>query len=306
MTLVLAAHGRNTVWVVADRCIFFGPGRKSQRGVKVMTLDTHDGTGIVAYAGLGTTGLTQPSEWMPKVLRGRGDLGFEESLQELAAAAERQFPPHLARLPSQDHCFVAVGFIHGVGAVTYTIDNLAGAFELRRWANQIGTNRLPPVIVLAGSGGAYLGSCSDQWRRPLLSLLKAHDKGKVSDLCVADRLAELNHHAYLAGCERNRRENAVGPRSIVVWKRRPGTVGVTGGEHRFYTKLHRNEDCPSLPAISVGNDMQILVDQLHAGLERAVLRNAADPSQEPVLDLNVEGLMRALKGLPTSPDERLR
>ena len=73
VTLVLALHGREALWVVTDRRLSYGTGRPPKDdAVKVMGLETTDGVALLAYAGLGMTprGM-QPSDWMSNVLRGR-------------------------------------------------------------------------------------------------------------------------------------------------------------------------------------------------------------------------------------------
>lgn len=118
MTVVLSVFSRYTLWVLADRRLSYGPTRPPvDNGMKIMGLETHDGRGILAYAGLGATAQgTQPSEWMSNVLRGRGGLTFEQSLGVLANAATVQLPKHLARmLPVGAHFILIAAFIRGVG-----------------------------------------------------------------------------------------------------------------------------------------------------------------------------------------------
>lgn len=98
MTLVLSVHGRDSLWVLVDRRLSYADGRLPiDDAMKVMHLETDDGTGLLAYAGLGATPRgTQPSEWMSAVLRGRGGLTFEGALGALSDAANRELPKHLA------------------------------------------------------------------------------------------------------------------------------------------------------------------------------------------------------------------
>jgi hypothetical protein len=101
VTLVLTVSSRDTLWVLADRRLSYG-GRLQPKddAIKVMELSTGDGVGILAYAGLGATALgTQPSKWMSAVLRGRGGLTFEQALDVLSAAANRELPRHLLGTP---------------------------------------------------------------------------------------------------------------------------------------------------------------------------------------------------------------
>jgi hypothetical protein len=78
MTLVLSVPSRDYLWVVVDRRLSYGGRRPPvSDAVKIMDLETTDGRGLLAYAGLGAMARgTQPSEWMSAVLRGRGGMTF--------------------------------------------------------------------------------------------------------------------------------------------------------------------------------------------------------------------------------------
>lgn len=312
MTLVLAAHSREAAWVVTDRCLYRGPGQTNHLGIKSMTLDTHDGSGILAYAGLGATARgTQPSQWMANVLRGRGELSFEQALEVLCAAAQRELPPHLIGPASGPHCIVAVGHVQGRGAVTYSIDNIdGGAFRVQRRVNSTNSGRQPTRLVLAGTGGQHLATCIDEWQRQLLSLLKDNDRGRVDDLVVADYLASLNHCTYLAMERRHGQKNTVSPRSIVLWKRSDGVKhGKSGGGVRFYSGRKRDAASPGVPTISRGLDVMAMI---HAMLPvwteaaRPFMQNPQPPGTTLPLNLDEKELERRVAALPDQPDERLR
>ena len=54
MTLVFSVHSRDSLWVVADRRLSYGGRRPPiDDAVKIMDLETTDGHGVLAYAGLG-------------------------------------------------------------------------------------------------------------------------------------------------------------------------------------------------------------------------------------------------------------
>jgi hypothetical protein len=112
MTFVLSVIGRDTLWVVADRRLSYDDGRHpDDDAVKIMVLETTDGRGLLAYAGLGATPKgTQPSEWMSAVLRGRGGMTFDQALDALSDAATRELPKHLALLPGGGHFIVVPAF----------------------------------------------------------------------------------------------------------------------------------------------------------------------------------------------------
>lgn len=126
VTLVLSVHSRDSLWLVVDRRLSYGGRRPPiDDAVKVMNLETTDGVGLLAYAGLGATSQgTQPSEWMSAVLRGRGGLTFEQALGVLSAAANKQLPKHLVRMPGGAHFIVVPAFVRGVGSRLYSIDNV--------------------------------------------------------------------------------------------------------------------------------------------------------------------------------------
>jgi hypothetical protein len=164
VTLVLSVHSRDSLWLVVDRRLSYGGRRPPiDDAVKVMNLETTDGVGLLAYAGLGATSQgTQPSEWMSAVLRGRGGLTFEQALGVLSAAANKQLPKHLARMPGRGHFIVVPAFVRGVGSRLYSIDNVVDPKTAKHWYRYTSHQRtaLPgsPSVRLAvgGTGGVYL------------------------------------------------------------------------------------------------------------------------------------------------------
>lgn len=224
MTLVFSLHSRDSLWLVVDRRLSYS-GRQPpiDDAVKVMNLETTDGVGLLAYAGLGATSQgMQPSEWMSAVLRGHGGLTFEQALGVLAAAANKQLPNHLARTPGRAHFIVVPAFARGIGSRLYNIDNVLDPKTAKHWYRYASHQRTalpgsPSVrLAFAGTGGVYLAHKSGAWQRELPSLVRAHDRGKVSDHLIADQLAKLNYEAH-----REVPYSTVGPRCIVVWCRRP-------------------------------------------------------------------------------------
>jgi hypothetical protein len=266
VTLVLSVHSRDSLWLVVDRRLSYGGRRPPiDDAVKVMNLETTDGVGLLAYAGLGATSQgTQPSEWMSAVLRGRGGLTFEQALGVLSAAANKQLPKHLARMPGRGHFIVVPAFVRGVGSRLYSIDNVVDPKTAKHWYRYTSHQRtaLPgsPSVRLAvgGTGGVYLAQKSRAWQRELLSLVRRHDRGKVSDHVIADQLARLNYEAH-----RQVPEGTVGPRCIVVWRRRPDARrAAPGGAHQFYTGVDRDRDSAAIPTITNGMDVQSIVGVL--------------------------------------------
>jgi len=160
MTLVFSVHGRDTLWVVADRRLSYGGLRPPiDDAVKVMCLQTSDGVGVLGYAGLGATSKgTQPSDWMSAALRGRGGMDFEQSLGVLTTVAIRDLPRHLVSVPGGGHSILAPAFLRGIGPRIYSIDTvvsrerqqLAYRFTKHECTDVPGSP--PPRFAVAGVG----------------------------------------------------------------------------------------------------------------------------------------------------------
>lgn len=135
MTLVLSVQSRDSLWLLADRRLSYPGARKPvDDAIKIMHLDTNDGVGLLAYAGLGATPRgTQPSDWMSAVLRGRANLTFEEALAVLSAAANRELPGQLQRMPRGEHHIMVPAFVHPVGARLYSISNAVDRSTRQHW-----------------------------------------------------------------------------------------------------------------------------------------------------------------------------
>ncbi len=91
MTLVLSVQSRDSLWLLVNRRLSYGGRRPPiDDAVKVMDLETTDGPGLPAYAGLGATPQgTQPSEWRGAELRRRGGSTFEQALGILLHCREQ-------------------------------------------------------------------------------------------------------------------------------------------------------------------------------------------------------------------------
>jgi hypothetical protein len=261
VTLVLSVHGRDTLWLVADRRLWYGRHRQPKdTAVKVMILETTDGVGALGYAGLGATPRgTQPSDWMSAVLRGRGGLAFEQALGVLSDVANRELPRLLPQVGGA-HFIIIPAFVRGIGPRLYSIDNVVNPktqeHRYRFTSHQPTAERRWPSgrLALGGTGGIYLASIGRSYR-PLRGLLKAHDRGKISDYVIADELARLNYEAY-----QGVRDDTVGPRCIVVWRRRrDARPGPAGGGAFFYTRTDRDNTAAVIPTIVNGMDVNAIV-----------------------------------------------
>jgi len=98
---------------------------------------------------------------------------------------------------------------------------------------------------------------------------------------------------------------AAGDRCIVVWRRRPGLRGrdTRGGGHLFYTGVDRERDCPTIPSVGSGMDVQALVKVYWDQMQRR-MANPGFPLRMPNLD--TDEINRLLAAIPTNPDEKLR
>jgi hypothetical protein len=311
VTLVLSIHGRDTLWLLVDRRLSYGRGRRPREdATKVLNLATKDGVGLLAYAGLGATRrATEPSKWMTAVLRGRGGLTFEQALSVLSEAANRELPRHLADLEDpahlRPHFIVVPAFVSHIGPRLYGVDNVVdirtGRSVYRCVSHQRTTEPGAPSIKLAiaGTGGDYLAKRRQQWERPLRRLIKAHDRGRVADHVVADHLARLNFEVH-----QGVNNGSVGPRCIVVWRQRPDGRHGPGGAHFSYTGVTRDRNSGAIPTIVDGMDIGAHANVMLRHLTSGGRTGFAEPDLQGRLDPDV--LNKLFDALPSDPDEGLR
>lgn len=309
MTLVLGVHSRDSMWVLVDRRLSYGGRRRPvDDAVKILDLETIDGRGLLAYAGLGATANgTEPSGWMSAVLRGRAGLTLEQALGILSVAATRELPNHLAQMPGPspiiEHAIIIPAFVRGVGYRLYTIDNVINRKTNQHWyrytRHESAQDResRSPRICIGGTGGQYLSRRSKPWVRDLLRLINAHDRQRVSDLAVAQHLAALNYEAY-----EGVRDGSVGPRCIVVWRRRPDADHAPGAAHASYTGVTPDQDGLSIPTIANGMDVRSIAGLLFSHVQQRL----ANGYGMAALDVDRDEMNRQLAQLPSEPDEELR
>jgi hypothetical protein len=234
VTLILTVHDRESIWMLADRRLSCKGRSPKDDARKVMLFETTDGVAILGYAGVGATALgTEPADWMAAVLRGR-NLPLEQSLGVVARAMKPQLPRHMLQMPRggiPSHNLLATAIVNNEVRL-YTVD-LAVApdgsschFRHTRWVVDQPTTApaRTPRLAISGSGGLYLYG-NKKWTRPLLHLVGACDRGKVSPYAVADHLARLNNQVRLAVADKS-----VGPRCIVTWQHKKGGIHKMGGD----------------------------------------------------------------------------
>jgi hypothetical protein len=101
-----------------------------------------------------------------------------------------------------------------------------------------------------GSGAAHLQS-DTSWQRPLLRLVKACDRQKVSPKKVADELARLNYEVHQKDKKDNevhQRDSSVGPRCAVVWAHKGR------GQSFFYNGQADDPHGLEIPTVADGID----------------------------------------------------
>lgn len=314
LTLVVAVTGPESIWLLADRRLSRGgrPVRDDAR--KIMTLETRDGVALLGYAGLGATALrTEPADWMSAVLRGR-NFPLKQSLDVLAEAMKKQLPRHLVKMPLDAiaaHNVIVPAFLDDKLRL-YSIDlefapdRKSYRFRYTRHVAKEPSSTAPPTtqrFALGGSGAHY--AMKDRERlRTLLRIIKAHDRGKVSALGVADQLAALNNDAHLAVADKS-----VGPRCIVVWRYRKGGVHGGGGGLQYYSGKTRDASSPGLPAIACGQDIGAIAKVFTSpqSMSRMESMLAAMERGEPIeWPDDTDEINAALARFPHEPDEKLR
>jgi hypothetical protein len=300
MTLVVSAHSRDTLWMLTDRRLY-SPGRKPvDNGVKVMVLETVDGIALLGYAGLGATARrTQPSQWMSGVLRGR-NLPMEESLGRLAYVATQELPPHIRQLEVKAHFIVAPAYLRDVGWRMFAIDNVIERGSHRYRFATLRRGNIPtapcPQFAFAGSGGLHVEKTFDDWKDELDALMDAHDQGRVPDLVVADWFAKLNETASRQ--LESRGDTTVSSRSLVVWRRRPGFSGPSGGAHQYYEGLHREASNPGVPTIGMGMPL--------SEMSKVSMKHLAGRPVSEWSDNVLDAMYAEIEALSDTPDDKLR
>lgn len=306
LTNVLHAHGTETIWSLTDGRLCDARQIVNEDARKLMFLEATDGEAIISYAGLGATARkTEPSDWMSAVLRGR-NYPMEYSLGILADAVKRELPRHLISLPVPGHAIVSSVLLHGeMRPRVYTITlcrSVAGEWSIE-YTQQLTKFRTAPNLVLAGSGALFLDQ-NRAWKRPLESLIAAHDRGKVSAITIADRLATINNSIYEKLKDLNGKDGTVGPRCVVAWRHRKRGIYGGGGAHQFYRGTSRVSGDKLVPTISGGMDLNAILGVIMpdpTGMLEAMLA-ANDLS---LFRPDTEEINAKLSLLPHHPNEQL-
>jgi hypothetical protein len=297
LTLILTVNGPETIWVLADRRLSYNGRPPKDDARKVMFLETNDdGVAILGYAGLGATARgTEPADWMSAVLRGR-NVPLEEALGKLADALKAQFPRHMLQIHKNfraAHTVLIPAFLNGEARLysidlVFTPDRSSQMFRYTRFGVKNSTRA--PRVAIAGSSEGCLAQNKNKWMRGLLRVVKACDRLQVSELEVADHLANLNNEVHLQD-----KFKLVGPRCLVAWRHRRGGVRNGGGGHQFYTSTVRDADSPALPHIATGMDVAALMAVM---MPRWTERLNSLQTGQPPKDVDVDEINAALARLP--------
>lgn len=333
MTLIVAALGKKSIWMMADRRISFAqyPARDDAR--KIVKLETFDGSALLGYAGLGCTELgSEPSDWMANCLHG-ANLSLENSLTILSIAAFNHLPKHLSalRLAGDTTHSICIAALCENEPRFYSIDLARANGQalyctrfVRHSAALHGTKSNGPRVSVCGSGQQHLVKDS-RWARDLLNLIKAHEAGRISAQTVASSFSQIN--LRVARSERTVSENC-----IVAWQYASGggsqatydgpidsaternksnrsfsLIGSNGTKFTtFYGQINEQQTKAPLnpvPTIARGADinslLQVTIDHVFLPMVRARRAN-----QEPQID---HAAMKAdLAKIATTPNDKLK
>lgn len=94
MTLIISAVNEKGVWQISDRrLVNLNPYKVvTDSATKMIRLDLTDGKAIIGYAGVGSVGDTEISEWLKRLFRGQ-KMSYREARNLLAASATRRISP---------------------------------------------------------------------------------------------------------------------------------------------------------------------------------------------------------------------
>jgi hypothetical protein len=298
MTLVLAVTANNSVWMMTDQRLTCRGSAIKEDARKLMRLETIDGSGILGYAGLGSTPKgTEPSKWMACVLRGQ-NMSFEHSLSVLSQAVQSRLPIHLARLNvtgASSHHILASCFVDGEPRL-YSIDLIlhpchsTTSFRFTRLVRELpnSVRTPPPHIAMRGSGAFRVQS--DKISRNLLKMVAAHETGRISAEAVACALARINRAVAEV-------DATVGERCIVSWQYRKG-----GGAQAFFDcNGVRDSSDAWLPSIGRGLDIAAVGETIIRVLGPTMLATLEGDQRAP--DWNA--LNAELAKLPKGADDTL-
>jgi hypothetical protein len=304
MTLVATLHTPHTVWMLADRRLYYGPKKFKDDACKIMSLETIEEVALLGYAGLGATAKgIEPSDWISNVLRGRTGK-IEDLLGLLGQSMKKQLPAHLVKFPRHlpaTHIVIAPAYVDGkltVYSIGVDVDRKYGnvAQDFKKHARIVKPNVATTYgSCLTGSGAAVVSAHIGRLAA-IRKLAGAHDRGKVQALTVADELAKLNLFVHA-----NTADGTVGPRCIVAWRYNKKGVHQGGGGHQSYTAEQRDANVPFIPTIGNGMDVRAIV-----GIHMPDVQRWLASGGKEAFVFDEQRIDTELQKLPTGSDEKLR
>lgn len=318
MTLTVSIQTKDSIWLVTDRRLSYQGRRPVDTAIKATIVEVTGGIALVGYAGLGATGLVpphglgnQPSQWVGNVLRGR-HLPLEQMLEVIADAMQREFLPHLKKIPAtllRQHCFLVPAFVESkplVFAIALALTPDGNKFTFAR-CTKGGTKpalQITAPTVAIGSGAPALSGTD--WQRSTLRLVNAYNRKKISAQTVADHLASLTYLSH-----QKTKDETVGPSSLVVWRNSETGSHKGGGMHSFYALGKRVSDATEVPWIKDGSDMAaifaIIEEEVFPDLRKMVVAaHRGEHTTEFDKDRAERAMNENLSKLPSNPDEKLR
>jgi hypothetical protein len=299
MTLILAAIGRESIWIAADRRLSVGLKAVDDNAVKITEVSRSDGLALLGYAGLGRTpGNTEPSQWMCNVLRDR-NWPLVQSLGCIAGAIGRQIPKYLFRVPGLSHwahVVVAPAILKGEPTIFSLELDLHPTERLhrvrfQRWETQW---KRPATFGVAGSGTPYV--MRQQLRvKNLVRLIRKHEAGRISAQGIALQFAKLN-------LEVSAKDQSVGPNCIVAWRYRREGSFKGGGAHQFFEGT-KPAGGPGFPSNLNGTDMSAVMNVMWPFVQEVFADMKA--GVQSGLDRFTVKINEQLRKLPSEPDEKL-
>lgn len=298
MTLVLAVTTPKSLWLLTDRRLSFKDRPPLDTAVKTFRLSTTDGEALIGYAGLGSTAADQePSDWMSRVLRGRG-LTLEQSLGVIADAMKTHLAPHLLSLAwaghTVAHTVIAAAIVSGAPRL-YTIDMVrdtrtsSGHFRFTRvsmrFPHEHGVEE-EMRVCFGGSGGRLLASKAfgKRWARDLQKVVAAFDDGLIGWKPVAETLARLTKRVHA-------NTSSVSESCIVTWY-----APAVGGGHASYPA---GGDRVTLPSIGVGHDLKQVSEIFFRSMQKRGADDTRTTSERMMV--GVEEMIKAMNNQKPDP-----
>lgn len=297
MTLAIAVVTPEFAFAAADRRYSGGGAEPSFKAVKICSITTTDGQGLITFAGAGARMHRTPfelSQWITHVLRGFKRT-LNQSLTEIATAATEQ---GLQKLAGGEHAFAFAGFVNGKMALQLVTSNpRLVSIPMRGKPNKVQVHGLltapfnvinfdiplnkPVTLIQLGSGATLVAprtifDVSRQARR-------AGDR-KASAQRWATLWAQVNRTVAS-------REQTVSPEVVCAWTFKDGD----GGQAFYAADGSREQNTFALPFVADGMPIGDIIDR--------VIAHVISKSDwvATVRDLNQKEI---LKGLPEKPNKK--